>query len=566
MHRELLPKGSEPVSARRGVRQRAGRALLTAVVTILGTLGALVAGSLGVSADAGNPILGTIRSDTVAGYSCTWNAASQTSSCTADPNAVTVFVRGEWSWLSHKTDCNFDRSGAGLAVIWNDSDEPGALVSNGSISAYVGVASKLNGDTYNSLDLMVHPADRGNQTEGYTGGTYKNTADGYTANAAGGYPSGQQFFDPAPSSTGAATSGDQTAWKAGCGREPLTATDSPNGGGTVVGPDGPSGTSCGNGAATCSGHPWGSWGYEHRTVISSATRYGYFHTYRANHLPPDVCVNFYDPHGGGKFGSAGFQRPGGVNDLSDTANGDNSIKTNAFNPDASANCVHVSAAQPASGAPSSAISKAQKDAGATSVTCSAQSGYTHDAISAVPADFICYRLTYVNAGSAPAGGIVITDNLPAHASYVAGSCTSSCLTSGTPVSSLVWDLGSVAAGRQVTLYLEVRLDAGFPAGTTVLTNTVVVQSGAGESPHRDSVDVVVVPGATSPASTSPSGQAPSASLPAQTSVQGVSRTQSPAGGSPLANTGAVVLMLAALGVGIAVTGLFLLRSRRRGEV
>src|SRR5438876_1720535 len=145
---------------------------------ILGTvrrLGALVGGSAMLLtlaglpapqtayADAGNPILGTIHGS-------------------IQPNAdgtVTVFVRGEWNWLSHNSDCNFDRAGTGVGIIWNDPTEPGYTVTKGAISAGVGISSLRPGDAVNQVDEMVHPADRGNQVEGYTAGTWMSTAQGY---------------------------------------------------------------------------------------------------------------------------------------------------------------------------------------------------------------------------------------------------------------------------------------------------------------------------------------------------------------------------------------------------
>src|SRR6266702_2515735 len=81
-------------------------------------------------ADAGNPILGTIHG-------------------TLQPNAdgtVTVFVRGQWNWLSHNSDCNFDRAASGLGMIWNDPTEPGFSVTKGTLSAGVGVAT-VRGNT-----------------------------------------------------------------------------------------------------------------------------------------------------------------------------------------------------------------------------------------------------------------------------------------------------------------------------------------------------------------------------------------------------------------------------------
>jgi len=123
-------------------------------------------------ADAGNPILGTIHGS-------------------IQPNAdgtVTVFVRGEWNWLSHNSDCNFDRAATGVGMIWNDPTEPGFTVTKGTIAAGVGVMAlrgttpsagenaKAYPDTYNTVDEMVHPVDRGNQVEGYSSGTSSRPA------------------------------------------------------------------------------------------------------------------------------------------------------------------------------------------------------------------------------------------------------------------------------------------------------------------------------------------------------------------------------------------------------
>ena len=124
------------------------------------------------SADAGNPILGTIHGS-------------------LQPNAdgtVTVFVRGEWNWLSHNSDCNFDRAATGVGMIWNDPTESGFTVTKGTISAGVGVMTlrgttpsagenpKAYPDTSNTVDEMVHPVDRGNQVEGYSSGTSSRPA------------------------------------------------------------------------------------------------------------------------------------------------------------------------------------------------------------------------------------------------------------------------------------------------------------------------------------------------------------------------------------------------------
>src|SRR3989454_3651270 len=197
---------------------------------ILGTvrrMAALVAGSAMLltlaglpapgtaSADAGNPILATIHGS-------------------IQPNAdgtVTVFVRGEWNWLSHNSDCNFDRAATGVGMIWNDPTEPGFTVIKGTISAGVGVTAlrgatpsagenpKAYPDTSNTVDEMVHPVDRGNQVEGYTSGTFKSTTAGYSSNAAGDFPFGQVFSDPP---NPAPTAANVMLWRGGGGRRALS--------------------------------------------------------------------------------------------------------------------------------------------------------------------------------------------------------------------------------------------------------------------------------------------------------------------------------------------------------
>jgi len=269
--------------------------LTISVAALAAGLTFLVAGAL---ADAGNPILGTIKGTAV-------NNGNGT---------VTIYVRGQWNWLSHNNDCNFDRAATGVGIIWGDPTEPGFTVSKGAISAEIGIKTLRAGDVDNQVDQMVHPVDRGNQVEGYTvAGT--------------DYPLTQAFVDPAPSAPPSAAA--LAAWRGGCGRQPLTATASKG-----ANPE-RTGQTCANGTVACSGHPWGSWGYEKNAGL------GYSHTYLANQLPSKVCVNFYDVHGGGDENDAKFQKPNNVGEITVDGNGDNSIETNAFNVNNGANCISL---------------------------------------------------------------------------------------------------------------------------------------------------------------------------------------------------------------------------------
>jgi hypothetical protein len=291
---------------------RRRRNLTVAVAALAGGLIFLVAGAL---ADAGNPILGTIKGTAIDNGNGT----------------VTIFVRGQYNWLSHNSDCNFDRAATGAGIIWNDPTEPGYTVTQGAISAGVGISSLRAGDAVNTIDQMVHPVDRGNQVEGYT--------------AAGtDYPVGQQFVDPSPPGI---TAAQVAAWKGGCGRQPLTATASK---GNPFGEA--TGLTCANGTLTCANHPWGSWGYEKDNGVGKP--FGYSHTYEKiqssgpnagqSGLPSKVCVNFYDVHGGDDANKPNFQVPNATKEITvgpdaATHNGDNSIETNAFNVNDGANCI-----------------------------------------------------------------------------------------------------------------------------------------------------------------------------------------------------------------------------------
>jgi hypothetical protein len=286
------------------------RSFTAMILALVAAMSFMVAGAF---ADAGNPILGTIKA----------------SAHDNGDGTVTVYVRGQWNWLSHTSDCNVDRAATGVGIAWGDPTETGYTVANGAVSAQIGTKTKnVNGSwptDPNPIDQMVHPVDRGNVTEGYV------------STLAGDYPSGQQFVDPSPpqANAGAITSTEVNAWKGGCGRQPLSAVASKG-----SNPD-RTGRNCATNPAstTCAGHPWGSWGYEKSGGL------GYSHTYLKtlpngqSGLPSRVCVNFYDVHGGGT--GTKFQLVSGTKEIDVDGNGDNSIDTNAFNVNEGLNCITV---------------------------------------------------------------------------------------------------------------------------------------------------------------------------------------------------------------------------------
>lgn len=209
-------------------------------------------------ADSPNPIPSTVHAD------MTEN----------NDGTVTVTVRGEWNWETHHSDCNVDRAGAGIAIVWNDPKEPGFPVDGGG-GVEAGVAQVANG--LNSVDDTVHPADLGDAVNGGTGAP------------------GQQYNNVSSPS-------EYASWKGGCG--------------TYMNPWPKNQT------------PQGTFGYDGTA--------GYTHTYQSKDDVSKICVVTYDVHGGGKVGDKKFQQVNGSKEISIDGNGDNAIKTNKF--DVSSDC------------------------------------------------------------------------------------------------------------------------------------------------------------------------------------------------------------------------------------
>src|SRR5690242_4025960 len=96
------------------------RSLAVAALAITAGLTFLVGAAL---PDAGNPILGTIRASVVGQTATT----------------VTISVQGEWNWLSHNGDCNYDRAATGAGILWGDRNGAdytrtiGSIARNGNV-------------------------------------------------------------------------------------------------------------------------------------------------------------------------------------------------------------------------------------------------------------------------------------------------------------------------------------------------------------------------------------------------------------------------------------------------
>ncbi len=88
---------------------------------------------------------------------------------------------------------------------------------------------------------------------------------------------------------------------------------------------------------------------------------------------------------------------------------------------------------------------------------------------------VTYTLTVVNAGSADATNVVVTDDFPDQSYFNYVSCTTADGTcSEAPAGTLNWNVGTLAAGVSASLTYQMQTTAtGLPNGLTALNNTAV---------------------------------------------------------------------------------------------
>ena len=91
-----------------------------------------------------------------------------------------------------------------------------------------------------------------------------------------------------------------------------------------------------------------------------------------------------------------------------------------------------------------------------------------------PGETLTYTVSVINSGQAGATGVAVSDDIPDHTTFVAGSCAPACVATGSPVSSVAWTV-DIAAGGTVSLTFAVVLDsAPAPANGTVVANTALM--------------------------------------------------------------------------------------------
>jgi hypothetical protein len=365
------------------------RSLLATAAVAVATCALFVPSALG---DAGNPVLGTIHGTIVPD-----NANNPS-------GPVTVYVRGQWNWISHSSDCNFDRAATGVGIIWNDPS--GAdRTRNISTATRSGTTVTLTTTTAQTFDVGDHITVSGvNGGTGFNGNfvitardnTHVKYSSAGTGSGTGGTVTDTDVFNgfkvqksPVKGYVGTQTAVngnlvDQMVHPVDRGNVPEgytagtwtsttqgytanTAGDYPQGQ-QFVDPSPPSPSSYASWKGGCGREPLTATtskpGHLERSGVSCATGttvcaghpwgswgyeksggLGYSHHFARRADVTSVCANFYDVHGGGKF-NGGFQVVNGAKEITVTENGDNSIQTNSFNTAQGANCFSFALTEP----------------------------------------------------------------------------------------------------------------------------------------------------------------------------------------------------------------------------
>ena len=175
--------------------------------------------------------------------------------------------------------------------------------------------------------------------------------------------------------------------------------------------------------------------------------------------------------GGGGSGSVNFA----VKVNNPLANGTSQVDNTAIVADNQANVSQTSSdSTPITAAP---ILSAQK------IVTDLDGGTTQ------PGDVLRYTITVQNTGNTAATGATLTDAIPAHTTYVAGSTTLNAApiadvagtmsyASSGPVNSAGALSGQILAGATATIAFQVTIDNPLPAGVTQVSNQAVVSANA----------------------------------------------------------------------------------------
>jgi uncharacterized repeat protein (TIGR01451 family) len=113
---------------------------------------------------------------------------------------------------------------------------------------------------------------------------------------------------------------------------------------------------------------------------------------------------------------------------------------------------------------------------------------TDSGVTATAGGLVLYTLTYTNTGTQGATGVVITETVPANATFESGSSTSGWIDIGG--GQFAFNVGSVPVGATGSVTFAVRVAASLPAGVEEIVNSALIGddglNGADEDPSDNS--------------------------------------------------------------------------------
>jgi len=109
---------------------------------------------------------------------------------------------------------------------------------------------------------------------------------------------------------------------------------------------------------------------------------------------------------------------------------------------------------------------------------------------ATPGAVIVYTLTYANTGNQDATGVVITETVPANATFNAAASTAgwSCADGAPAGATCAFTIGNLAAGASGSATFAVRVNAAVPAGATQIANTASISDDGSNGADLDASD------------------------------------------------------------------------------
>ena len=107
---------------------------------------------------------------------------------------------------------------------------------------------------------------------------------------------------------------------------------------------------------------------------------------------------------------------------------------------------------------------------------------TDGGVTAAPGDTITYTLTYRNVGNGAAAGVVISETVPDHTTFV-GPVGWSCAAGAPAGSTCTYSVGALAAGAVASVDFTVQVITPLPAGVELTANTASITDDGSDGPE-----------------------------------------------------------------------------------